>query len=323
MHVLDNVTINQLRAFVAVCDQGSFSGAARKLRRAQSAISHAIKALESAFDVELFERNTRKAQLTAAGRSLLPDARAIISRTEEMKNRADSIARAGVPQVSVAVDAYFPRAHLIDCLRTLQAGFRTAAINLRITTMQGGENLVLERVCALAVTIENVPEVNPEAIERRWLCEAEMVTVCAPSHPLASTPRPIPMDEFGRHIQIVVTDNQPGAEKTQQGVAGKRQWLVNDLGAKRDLLKAGLGWGHLPRHLVGEDLASGQLVELERRAWHIRPLTFVISQRRGYDLSPCESRLVELLGKPQCIPKKASRRTVSGKGAKRLKARRV
>jgi len=94
--MLDNVTINQLRAFVAVCDQGSFSGAARQLRRAQSAISHAIKALESAFDVELFERNTRKATLTAAGRSLLPDARAVISRTEEMKTRAVSIAEAGV-----------------------------------------------------------------------------------------------------------------------------------------------------------------------------------------------------------------------------------
>ncbi|TAL77280.1 MAG: LysR family transcriptional regulator [Burkholderiaceae bacterium] len=319
--MLDNVTINQLRAFVAVCDQGSFSGGARKLRRAQSAISHAIKALESAFDVELFERNTRKAQLTAAGRSLLPDARAVISRTEEMKNRAGSIAKVGAPQVSVAIDAYFPRAHLIDCLRTLQEEFRTAAINLRITAMQGGENLVLEKVCTLAVAIENVPQVNPDAIERRWLCEAKMVTVCAPSHPLASTPTPIPVDEFGRHIQIVVTDNQPGAEKTQQGVAGKRQWLVNDLGAKRDLLKAGLGWGHLPWHLVGEDLAGGQLVELERRAWHLGPLTFVISQRRGYDLSPCESRLVELLGKARCIPKKARRRPVPGKGAKSLKAR--
>jgi DNA-binding transcriptional LysR family regulator len=298
MHMIDNVTINQLRAFVAVCDQGSFSGAARKLARAQSAISHAIKALESAFDVELFERNTRKAQLTAAGRSLLPDARAVISRTEEMKSRAGAIAKAGVPQVSVAVDAYFPRTRLIDCLRTLQAEFPTAAINLRITTMQGGEKLVLERVCALAITIENVPEVNPDAMERSWLCEAEMVTASAPFHPLASAPRPIPMDEFGLHIQIVVTDNQPGAEKTQQGVAGMRQWLVNDLGAKRDLLKAGLGWGHLPRHLVAEDLVSGRLVELERRAWHIRPLTFVVSQRRGYDLSPCEARLVEILGKP-------------------------
>jgi DNA-binding transcriptional LysR family regulator len=297
--MLDNVTINQLRAFVAVCDQGTFSGAARKLGRAQSAISHAIKALESAFDVELFERDTRKAQLTAAGRSLLPDARAVISRTEEMKNRAGSIARAGVPQVSVAIDAYFPRAHLIDCLRTLQQEFPTAAINLRVTTMQGGENLVLEKVCGLAVTIESVPEVNPDAIERHWLREAEMVTACAPSHPLASTPGPVPMDEFGRHVQIVVTDNQPGAEKTQHGVAGKRQWLVDDLGAKRDLLKGGLGWGHLPRHLVGEDLASGQLIELERRAWHIRSLTFVVSLRRGHDLSPCEARLVELLGEPQ------------------------
>lgn len=294
--MLDNVTINQLRAFVAVCDQGSFSGAARKLARAQSAVSHAIKALESAFDVELFERNTRKAQLTAAGRSLLPDARAVISRTEEMKNRAGSIAKAGVPQVSVAVDAYFSRAHLIACLRTLQEECPTAAINLRITTMQGGEKLVLEKVCALAVTINDVPEVNPQAIERHWLREEEMVTVCAPTYPLTSTPKPIPVDEFGRYTQIIVTDNKPSAEKTQQGVAGKRQWLVNDLGAKRDLLKAGLGWGHLPRHLVVEDLAGGQLVELERRAWHIRSLTFVVSQRRGHDLSACEARLVELLG---------------------------
>ena len=279
-----------------MCDQGSFSGAARKLGRAQSAISHAVKALESAFDVELFERNTRKAQLSAAGRSLLPDARAVISRLEEMQNRAGAIARAGVPQ-AVAVDAYFPRARLVDCLRTLQAEFPTAAINLRITTMQGGESLVLERVCALAITIENVPEVNPDAIERSWLCETGMVTTCAPPHPIAAVPGPIPMDEFGLHIQVVVTDNQPGAEKTQQGVAGKRQWLVNDLGAKRDLLKAGLGWGHMPRHLVAEDLGSGQLVELERRAWHIRSLTFVVSQRRGYELSPSEARLVELLGK--------------------------
>src|SRR5690606_37581397 len=300
MHMLDNVTINQLRAFVAVCDQGSFSGAAQKLRRAQSAISHAIKALESAFDVELFERNTRKAQLTAAGHSLLPDARAVISRTEEMKNRASSIAKAGAPQVSIAIDAYFPRAHLIDCLLTLQSEFRTAVIDLRITTMQGGEKLVLEGVCALAVTIENVPEVDPDAMERHWLCQADMVTVCAPSHPLASMLKPIPKDEFARHVQVVVTDNQPEAEKTQQGVAGKRQWLVNDLGAKRDLLKAGLGWGHLPRHLVGDDLKNGQLVELERRAWHLGSLTFMVSQRRGHDLSPCELRMVELLGEPPC-----------------------
>ena len=319
--MLDNVTINQLRAFVAVCDQGSFSGAARELRRAQSAISHAIKALESAFDVRLFERNTRKATLTAAGRGLLPDARAVISRTEEMKTRAVSIAEAGVPQVSIAVDTYFPRAHLIECLRSLQADFPTAAINLRMTTMQGGERLVLEGACALAVTITDVPQLSPGTIERQHLCEAQMVTVCAPSHPLAAIAGPIPREEFGRHIQLVVTDNQPDAEKTQQGVAGERQWRVNDLGAKHDLLRGGLCWGHMPRHIVAEDLGNGILVELQRRAWHMRPLTFMISQRRGYSFSECETRLVELLGTPQRFPKDASQRFVSRKGKKGPKPR--
>jgi DNA-binding transcriptional LysR family regulator len=226
--MLDNVTINQLRAFVAVCDQGSFSGAARKLRRAQSAISHAIKALESAFEVELFERNTRKATLTAGGRSLLPDARAVISHTEEMKTRAVSIAEAGVPQVSLAVDTYFPRMHLIESVRCLQAGFPTVEINLRITSMQGGERLVCEGACALAVTIADVPELSAGTIERRYLCDTQMVTVCAPSHPLAAIAGPIPREELGRHIQLVVTDNQPDGEKTQQGIAGARQWRVDD-----------------------------------------------------------------------------------------------
>jgi DNA-binding transcriptional LysR family regulator len=295
--MLDNVTINQLRAFVAVCDQGSFSGAARELRRAQSAISHAINALETAFDVMLFERNTRKATLTHAGRSLLPDARGVIARTEEMKMRAVSIAEAGVPQVSIAVDTYFPRALLIESLRTLQADFPSSAINLRMTTMQGGERLVLDGTCALAVTIADVPELGSGTIERLHLCDAKMVTVCAPSHPLAAIAGPIPREEFGRHIQLVVTDNQPDAEKTQQGVASERQWLVNDLGAKHDLLKGSLCWGHMPHHLVAEDLANGTLVELQRRAWHMRPLTFMISQRRGYSFSECETRLVELLGK--------------------------
>jgi DNA-binding transcriptional LysR family regulator len=117
--MLDNVTINQLRAFVAVCDQGSFSGAARELNRAQSAISHAIKALESAFDVELFERNTRKATLTAAGRSLLPDARAVIARTEEMKTRAVPLLKPGYRSFDCR-GYLFSRAHLIECLRSLQ-----------------------------------------------------------------------------------------------------------------------------------------------------------------------------------------------------------
>lgn len=293
--MLDGVTLNQLRTFVAVCEEASFSGAARKLRRAQSAVSHAIGALEAVLDVQLFERDAHRPELSAAGRSLLPDARAVIARTEEMKTRARSIAAVGAPQLSISVDVYFPRRHLMACLQTLHSTSPTAAINLRMTTMQGGEYFLLDGTCSLAVTVADVPELKASAIERHWLCEAEMVTVCAPTHPIAAAGSPISLDEFSRHVQLVVTDNQPNAEKTQKEVAGERQWLLNDLSAKHDFLRAGLGWGHMPADLVADDLATGALIKIERRAWHVRPLTFMVSRRRGHQLSTCEEQLIGLL----------------------------
>jgi DNA-binding transcriptional LysR family regulator len=293
--VLDSVTINQLRTFVAVCEEGSFSGAAKRLSRAQSAVSHAIAALEQALDVELFLRHARRAELSPAGRNLLPDARSVIARTEEMKTRARAIAVSGVPKLSIAADVYFPRLHLIACLRALQTQSPMVAVNLRMTTMQGGEALVLYGDCSLAISIADVPELNPSAIERHWLCDTAMVTVCAPSHPLAASTSPIPTDEFSRYVQLVVTDNRSDSEKTQIAVAGERRWFVNDLSAKHDFLRAGLGWGHMPRDLVSADLTAGTLVTVDRHAWHIRPLTFMLSQRRGQRLSDCEAMLVGLL----------------------------
>jgi DNA-binding transcriptional LysR family regulator len=200
--MLDGVTLNQLRTFVAVSDEASFSGAARRLHRAQSAVSHAIAALEQALAVELFERDMRKATLTAAGRSLLPDARAVIARTEEMKTRARSVAKLGASHLSIAVDVYFPREKLACCLRALQSGPPTTTIDLRMTTMQGGEALLLENAVSLAVTIADVPELNPSAIERHYLSETAMVTVCGPSHPLAEQKRAVSREEFSRHVQL-------------------------------------------------------------------------------------------------------------------------
>jgi hypothetical protein len=48
----------------------------------------------------------------------------------------------------------------------------------------------------------------------------------------------------------------------------------------------------------------------------MRPLTFMISQRRGYSFSECETRLVELLGKPERFRKDASPLSVSPKAEK-------
>ena len=80
----DAVTLDQLRVFLLVAEQGSFSAAARSLRRAQSAVSYAIGNLERVLGVLLFEREGRRPSLTEAGRSLLSETRAIHGQVEQL-----------------------------------------------------------------------------------------------------------------------------------------------------------------------------------------------------------------------------------------------
>lgn len=65
-------SLDHLRSFLAVVEEGSFNGAARKLGRAISVVSYAISQLELQLDVRLFDREgSRKPSLTEAGRALL------------------------------------------------------------------------------------------------------------------------------------------------------------------------------------------------------------------------------------------------------------
>ena len=66
-------TLDQLRVFLAVADQGSFNRAAKKLGRAISAVSYAITQLEAQLGVSVFERKGSRAPvLTEAGAASLP-----------------------------------------------------------------------------------------------------------------------------------------------------------------------------------------------------------------------------------------------------------
>ena len=73
----DAVTLYQLRTFIAAVDEGSFSAAGRKLRRAQSVVSQTLANLEAQLGVKLFDRSARYPRLTEEGRSLLADARSV------------------------------------------------------------------------------------------------------------------------------------------------------------------------------------------------------------------------------------------------------
>src|SRR3954467_8604700 len=105
--MLDALTLDQLRTFIAAADEGSFSAAGRKLRRAQTVVSHTLANLELQVGFALFDRTGRFPQLTNAGRALPEQAREAASRMDAFKAKARTLAEGLEPELSVAVDVMF------------------------------------------------------------------------------------------------------------------------------------------------------------------------------------------------------------------------
>jgi DNA-binding transcriptional LysR family regulator len=88
LHYAGHVELRQLRYFVTVADELNFGRAAQRLRIAGPSLSQQIKALERDLKVQLFDRDRRSVALTAAGSTLLPQARALIGQADELRRQA-------------------------------------------------------------------------------------------------------------------------------------------------------------------------------------------------------------------------------------------
>lgn len=82
------ITIRQIESFLAVADLGNFSRASKRLNTAQPALSQAIKDLEAELAVRLFDRTTRRVELTDAGREFRNSAAKAL---EELEHAVESV----------------------------------------------------------------------------------------------------------------------------------------------------------------------------------------------------------------------------------------
>lgn len=253
-------TIDQVRIFLAVVDEGSFNRAAKKLGRALSVVSYGISAMETQLGVMLFSREgSRRPQLTEAGRALLADARAIADQVDGLRARARSIRQGLESELSLALDVMFPSKAVASVLLQFQEIFPTVDLRLHVEALGAVAALVRDGRADLAIAGPDIVDL-PE-LERMAVGHVELTPVAAPGHPLAQQSEIAP-GETRQHLQLVLTDRSPLTEGREFSVLSPHTWRLADLGAKHALLLEGIGWGNMPRHTIAEDLRSGRLVEL-------------------------------------------------------------
>ena len=259
--MIDGVTLDQLRVFAAVADEGSFSAASRKLGRTQSVVSQTIANLEGQLGLKLFDRTSRMPRMVGNGESLLADARRIVADVDRFKARARSLVSGLESELSVVVDVMFPQASVTRAVGSFAQAFPDTPLHLHVEALGAVAEMVIDGRCSVGI-MGSLP-VLPPGLARERLPGVEMVSVVAPTSPLANPASPVPVEALEQVTQLVLTDRSALSEGRTFGVLGGRTWRLADLGAKHAFLLAGLGWGHMPLPVVADDLAAGRLARIK------------------------------------------------------------
>lgn len=260
----DVLTPDALAMLQAIQQAGSFAAAARNLGLVPSALTYRVRAIEEALDVLLFDRGSRQARATPAGRELLRAGERLLGDIDAVANRVRRVATGWESQLTVAVDSLIVRGVVMELCEAFFAlepphGPPTR-IRLRDETLSGTlEALTLGRAdLALGVVME--PGTTPD-IHSHPLGTMSFVYAVAPHHPLAGAPEPLSDAVIQRHRAVAVADTaQRGAGLTIGLLGGQDVLTVGSMQAKLDAQLRGLGGGFLPECMIRGYLETGRLV---------------------------------------------------------------
>jgi DNA-binding transcriptional LysR family regulator len=180
---LTRITIRQLEVFVTVADMRGFAAAGERMGLSSSAVSQLVAELETNLGFRVFDRSTRRVELSAAGRDFLSSAQTVLrhvqlaeSTAADVRNRATGVVRIGAPMVLAG--AILPAA-----VRAYVAQRPKVVIRIRDTPVDALVDQVASGDIDLAVGPDRPGE---DAVVRSPVFDSPWVLWCAPEHPLAA-----------------------------------------------------------------------------------------------------------------------------------------
>lgn len=235
-------TLDRLRHFVAVADAGTMTEAARRLGRAQSAVSTAIGLLEADLGLELFDRVGRQVRLTAAGEVMLLEARFLLRQAEAMDHRARALAAGVQARLVVALDEALPYVPLALLLKELALRFPSMELTvLNGTASEVAEHVALQRA-AVAFQFDRAPA--PAVCGQRHIGSVPQTLCVARGHALDAD-APVTRRQLAEHRQLLMH-----IDGVEDAVVSPSVWRSNSFYVIAGMVADGLGWASLPVNIA-------------------------------------------------------------------------
>lgn len=297
--------LDQIRAFVAASDYGSFSAAARRLGRAQSLISTHIAMLEADLGLELFARTGRNPELTEAGHALLAEAREVLRQYGQFKTRALALCASPEAELRLALDEGLPYVETGQLCAELATGFPHLKVQLLHGSTPEVHYWVAHENVHLGVAYDlpagdlssggQPGKALATTLERHWIGQVKQVLVASETHPLAALPS-VSIRDLTRHRQIITRFAL--APVHDPCILSPSVWETNSCYMAVDLALRGIGWTIVPVPVAVFSSKSDPVPEGLRILNHpegVPDLNIQLLRKAGQPATPATSWLTQRL----------------------------
>jgi DNA-binding transcriptional LysR family regulator len=261
------MTLEQLRIFAAVAERGHMTRAAEHLGMTQSAVSAAIRALETQYGATLFNRVGRGIELTDAGRRFLPEARGVLCQAATARAALEDLSAGTRGRLSIAASQTIASYWLPRRLTAFHAAYPDVRLDVTIGNTRQVETAVAEGAADLGL-VEG--RTDHPRLSRQRVDHDRLVMVVSSAHPQPACLKGGKLDL--QAVSWVIREEGSGTRDVLEDLARRegidldalRIFLVlpsNE--AVREAVEAGAGATIISEHVVARDIAAGALTPIE------------------------------------------------------------
>lgn len=268
------LTMQRLLTLQAVVETGSFQAAARRLHKTHPSVISGLKQLEDYLGFSVFDRSQYRATLTHEGRVFYERSLRVLREMASLQAHADHIAQQHETELNIVLGDVTPTRPVLALLKQFFARYPNTQLNLLFENIGGPQERLLNGQADIIVH-------HIDKADKRYVfydfSRTEMVPVAAPGFmPLGRLSNRI----LQNYTQCVIRDTaQVIAKKDYLLIPGAPNISVGDQYTKKDVIKQGLGWGHMPRFLIEDELQQGALVALAVQGLPSHFVEIVVARR--------------------------------------------
>jgi DNA-binding transcriptional LysR family regulator len=284
------MTFDQLTVFHTIIQCGSFKSAASKLHKTQPAISFAIKKLEDELGVNLFDRSQYRPQLTAYGKIFFERSHKLIQGMAELENLSNSFRQLEEPEITISVDGIALHTEMLRLFRTFNVKNPNTKLHLNFDILSEAERKIQTGDADIGIThfisekktleivpltyVKMVPVINTELFKEKKIKGQNQL---------------LDID------QIVVADKNAEKGVSFGLLENGKKWRLFDSNFKKEIILAGLGWGHLSEQSIERELKEKKLTVLNFKDIHPKTLEIYLIRLKQKPLGVVGKRLWEEL----------------------------